>query len=59
MVATEDLSSAMIILKRKPLCVCDCLEDHPTMLIIKKLLETIPDDDMEGLKTVHVKGRDD
>jgi hypothetical protein len=45
---------------QKPLFAWDCLEDHPTLATIKKLLETIPDQSLlEGLRAARGKGRDD
>ena len=50
----------MIILTQKRLFAWDCLEDHPTLVTIQELLETIPDAKLlEGLKTARGKGRDD
>ena len=50
----------MIIQTQKRLFAWDCLEDHPTLLTIKELLEIIPDGKLlEGLKTARGKGRDD
>jgi hypothetical protein len=45
---------------QKPLFAWDCLEDHPTLATIKKLLEVIPDGKLlEGLRDARGKGRDD
>ncbi len=50
----------MIILTQKRLFAWDCLEDHPTLVTIKELLETIPDATLlEGLNAARGKGRDD
>jgi hypothetical protein len=45
---------------QKPLFAWDCLEDHPTLATIKKLLDAIPDQALlEGLRAARGKGRDD
>jgi len=45
---------------QKPLFAWDCLEDHPALATIKRLIETIPDGELlEGLKAARGKGRDD
>jgi len=45
---------------QKPLFAWDCLEDHPTLTTIKKLLDTIPDEALlDGLRAARGKGRDD
>lgn len=50
----------MIVQKQKRLFAWDCLEDHPTLVTIKELLETIPDGKLlESLKAARGKGRDD
>jgi hypothetical protein len=45
---------------QKPLFAWDCLEDHPALATIKRLLESIPDGKLlEGLQAARGKGRDD
>jgi Transposase DDE domain len=45
---------------QKPLFAWDCLEDHPALATIKRLLETVPDGKLlDGLKAARGKGRND
>jgi hypothetical protein len=45
---------------QKPLFAWDCLEDQPTLATIKRLLESIPDQQLlEGLRRYRGRGRDD
>jgi hypothetical protein len=50
----------MKIAIQKQLFAWDCLEDHPSLVTIKQLLETIPDTSfLENLNAARGKGRDD
>jgi hypothetical protein len=45
---------------QKPLFAWDCLEDHPALATIKRLLETVPDGTLlEGLNAARGRGRND
>jgi hypothetical protein len=50
----------MRIAIQKPLFAWDCLEDHPTLVTLRRLFESIPDGPLlEGLRTYRGRGRND
>ena len=45
---------------QKPLFAWDCLEDHPPLVTLRRLFESIPDGPLlEGLRTYRGRGRND
>jgi hypothetical protein len=50
----------MRIAIQKPLFAWDCLEDHPSLVTLRRLYEVIPDGPLlEGLRTYRGRGRND
>ena len=50
----------MRIAIQKPLFAWDCLEDHPSLVTLRRLFEVIPDGPLlEGLRTYRGRGRND
>ena len=50
----------MRIAIQKPLFAWDCLEDHPSLVTLRRLFESIPDGPLlEGLRTSRGHGRND
>ncbi|MCU0982061.1 MAG: transposase [Pirellulaceae bacterium] len=50
----------MRIAIQKPLFAWDCLEDHPSLVTLRRLFESIPDGPLlEGLRTWRGRGRND
>ena len=50
----------MSIAIHKPLFAWDCLEDHPSLVTLRRLFESIPDGPLlQGLRTWRGRGRND